>query len=119
MVHAYIKGILVNRDIELVSSGFHPDFTMQVLDDNQIIKASLDMCLQRLELDERKNENKFEYEFKFKFIDITKNSAVVRMEIFENSKHIYTDYFSLYKFDNGWKIVVRYSLHMNRMSILT
>jgi len=34
---------------------------------------------------------------------VTKNSAVARMEILENSEHIYTDYFCLYKFNEGWK----------------
>ena len=103
LVDAYIRGIFVERNIELVRSGFHPDFSMHVLDDKQIIIASLDMWLQRLELDGIKNENKIDHEFKF--IDFTENSAVAKMEICENTKHIYTDYFCLYKFDNGWKIV--------------
>jgi len=76
---------------------------MSVMHNNQIIKASLDMWLQRLELDGTKNQNKIDYELIF--IDITKNSAVARMEILENSEHIYTDYFCLYKFNEGWKIV--------------
>ncbi len=114
LADAYIRGIFVDRNIELVRSGFHPDFSMHVLDDKQIIQASLDMWLQRLELDGIKNENKIDHEFKF--IDFTENSAVVKMEIYENSKHIYTDYFCLYKFDNGWKIVS--TLQMNRVNIL-
>jgi len=103
LVDAYIRGIFIDRNIELVKSGFHPDFSMHVLDNKQIIQASLDMWLQRLELDGTKNENKIDHEFKF--IDFTKNSAVAKVEIYENSKHIYTDYFSLYKFEKGWKIV--------------
>lgn len=103
LVDAYIKGIHVDRDIKLVKAGFHPDFAMHVLNDNQIIKASLDMWLQRLQLNGIKNENRINYEFKF--IDVTNNSAIVKMEIYENSKHLYTDYFCLYKFDSGWKSV--------------
>jgi len=38
-------------------------------------------------------------------VDVTGNSAMVKMEIHEDSKQIYTDYFLLYKFDDGWKIV--------------
>ena len=103
LVDAYIRGIFVDRNIELVRSGFHPDFSMHVLDGNQIIKAPLDMWLQRLELDGLKNTNKIDHEFKF--IDVTNKSAIAKMEIYENSKHIYTDYFCLYKFEKGWKIV--------------
>ncbi len=100
---AYVKGIFVDRDIELVRSGFHPEFTMHVLNNGKIIKASLEMWLQRLELDGTKNKNRIDHQFKF--IDIAKNAAIAKMEISENSKHLYTDYFCLYKFDDGWKIV--------------
>ena len=103
LVDSYVKGIHINRDIKLVQEGFHPDFIMHVLDNNQIIKASLDMWLGRLKLDGQKNQNTIDY--KFKSIDITGYSAVAKMEIYENSKHIYTDYFSLYKFEDGWKII--------------
>ncbi len=103
LIDAYVEGIFIDRSVELVRSGFHPEFTMHVLNNGQIIKASLEMWLQRLELDGMKNENKIDHAFKF--IDITKSSAIAKMEIYENSKHLYTDYFCLYKFDNGWKIV--------------
>ena len=103
IVNAYVRGVFIERDKKLVKNGFHPEFTMQVLNDEEIITASLDMWLERLGLDGQKNPNKFEHEFKF--IDIAGRAAVSKMEIFENSRHIYTDYFSLYKFKDGWKIV--------------
>ena len=103
LVNAYVRGVFIERDEKLVKDGFHPKFTMQVLNDEEIIKASLDMWLDRLRLNGQKNPNKIEHEFKF--IDIVDRAAVSKMEIFENSRHIYTDYFSLYKFKDGWKIV--------------
>ncbi len=38
-------------------------------------------------------------------IDITGTAAVVRLELFRDGVHVFTDYLSLYKFSEGWKIV--------------
>ena len=38
-------------------------------------------------------------------IDITGSAAVARVELYRDFKHIFTDYLSLYRFDDGWKIV--------------
>lgn len=103
LVKCYVEGIHINRDSAAVKGGFHPSFLMHVYAGGQIIKASLDMWLERLKLDGIKNTNRIEAEFKS--IDKSGNTAVVRMEIYENSNHIYTDYFGLYKFADGWKIV--------------
>jgi hypothetical protein len=103
LVDAYVRGVFIERDEKLVKHGFHPGFTMQVLNGEEMIQASLDMWLDRLKLEGQKNSNKIEH--KFKFIDVVGRAAVAKMEIFENSKHLYTDYFSLYRFQGGWKIV--------------
>lgn len=103
MVKTYVEGLHVNRDEKAVRAGFHPDFIMQVFSDGKIIKATLDMWLERLALDGKKNPKRVTQ--KFDSVDITGNAAMVKMKIYEDSKHIYTDYFLLYKFDDGWKIV--------------
>ena len=38
-------------------------------------------------------------------VDVTGNAAVARVELYKDGKHIYSDYMSLYRFDDGWKIV--------------
>ena len=38
-------------------------------------------------------------------IDITGTAAIVKIELFKGGKQIYTDYLSLYKFEEGWRIV--------------
>ena len=93
----------MNRDSVAVRKGFHPDFVMKVYADDQMIHASLDMWLGRMKLDGVKNPKKIEHEFGS--IDVTGNAATAKMEIFIDSKHVYTDYFLLYKFEDGWKIV--------------
>ena len=100
---AYVNGIHINRDSIAVRNGFHPSFVMFVYDDGEIINATLDMWLGRLNLDGTKNPINIEHEFGF--VDVNGNAATARMEIYEDSKHKYTDYFSMYKFEEGWKIV--------------
>ena len=103
LVDAYVEGLHLNRDLAAVQSGFHPDFVMHVYDDGHLIQAPLAMWLERLQLDGTKNPKPIDYQFDL--VDVTGNSAVAKLQIFEDSKHIYTDYFGLYKFDDGWKIV--------------
>jgi len=103
LLESYVDGIYVNRDEAAVRSGFHADFVLHVLADGQLIQAPLDMWLARLQLDGTKNTTP--YDHSFEYVDITGNSAVVKMQIFEDSRHIYTDYFGLYKFASGWMIV--------------
>ena len=42
---------------------------------------------------------------KYPMIDISGNAAVAKVELYRGGKQIFTDYLSLYKFDDGWKIV--------------
>jgi hypothetical protein len=103
LVDAYVEGLHANRDLAAVKSGFHPDFIMHVYDDGTLIQAPLAMWLDRLQLDGTKNPKPIDHQLDL--LDITGNSAVAKLRIFEDGKHIYTDYFGLYKFDGGWKIV--------------
>ncbi len=103
IVKAYVEGIYIKRDSLAVRKGFHEDFLMHVNADGHLIQAGLDMWLARLKLDGIENTNRIKGEFKT--IDVSGNAATVRIEVFENSKHLYTDYFGLYKFADGWKIV--------------
>ncbi len=103
LIESYVEGIYVKRDSMAVKKGFHPDFLMHVYHNGRLIKAGLGTWLARLKLDNKKNPKSIQH--KFVIIDLTGNSSVVKMEIYEDSKHIYTDYFGLYKFKDGWKIV--------------
>lgn len=39
-------------------------------------------------------------------VDIT-GTAVVKLQLFINGEHEYTDYFGLYRFSDGWRIVTK------------
>lgn len=38
-------------------------------------------------------------------IDITGNAAIAKVELYQEGNKIFTDYLSLYKFKEGWRIV--------------
>ena len=103
LIKAYVEGIYVNRDRDAVMTGFHPDFVLHVYDDGNLIQAPLEMWLGRLQLDGTRNPESIDY--KIDLIDITGNSAIAKMRIFQESQLLYTEYFGLYKFEDGWKIV--------------
>lgn len=100
---AYIKGFHIIRDEAAVRAGFHPDFVMTVHDGDGVIVVPLEMWLERLELDGRRNP--LEVEGRFVLVDVAGETAVVRLEVHEGGEHVYTDYFGLYEFPEGWKIV--------------
>lgn len=103
IVRSYIDGLHRNRDAQAVRAGFHQDFLMHVYDDGELIQVTLDMWLDHLELDGDLNASTIEYEFKS--IDVTGSAATVKLEVYEDGDHIYTDYFGLYKFGGAWRIV--------------
>jgi Putative lumazine-binding len=41
----------------------------------------------------------------FTSVDVTDDAAVARVEIYRDGTHAFTDYLSLYRFPDGWRIV--------------
>lgn len=103
----YIKGIHGDQEINRVKSGFHKDFAMLVLSDNQIDKVTVDEWLLRIASMKEENPQlwKSRTSHNFRLIDITKNAAVAKLDVYKGTTHFSTDYMLLYKFDEGWRIV--------------
>jgi hypothetical protein len=102
IVESYVQGIHINRDAEAIERGFHPDFVMSVYDDGQLVQVTLPQWLSRMSLGEK---NTHEIGYEFEKIDVTGNAAQVRLAVFRDGEQVYTDYFGLYEFPDGWKIV--------------
>jgi hypothetical protein len=102
----YVAAVFQNRDAASVRRGFHPDFHLFVLDDGEIIVAPLELWLERLGLDGQPSTSRIGHEVVF--VDVTGDAAVLRTELFVDGEHVYTDYFSLYRFpSDGWRIVTK------------
>lgn len=103
---AFLKGIHIDRDVEAVKKGFHPDFTMLVVKDETIDKIPLSKWIEKVEKwKEKEPEIKVKKDFKLAMLDVIGNAAVARIDAYNEGKCEFTDYLSLYKFNDGWKIV--------------
>jgi hypothetical protein len=78
---------------------------MQIAEENGALSVSLDAWLERLGLHgEPLDEN---ITFRIEVLDHTGNAAVARVEVDRDGERLYTDYMSLYKSGDGWKIVAK------------
>ena len=103
VVEAYVDGVFRDRDEDAVRAGFHPEFVMTVRRPDGVIVATLDMWLERLGLDGTPSEAQITH--RFRSVDVTGETAVVKLEILQDGTHLYTDYLGLYRFPDGWRIV--------------
>lgn len=103
---AYVKGMYVDRDVEAIKKGFHPDFKMQVLKEDGLSEFPLSKWVEKIKKwKEKEPEVKTEYKHKLAMLDVKGNAAVARLDVFKDGEYAFTDYMSLYKFKDGWKIV--------------
>ena len=105
---SYINGAFNDLDTASMREGFHPVF--------KIYGAQKDGGLQQLPIEEwiagiekRKASPDFDpkdqkWAHRFALVDVTGSAAVAKIELFNDGKHVFTDYLSLLKLGNGWKI---------------
>ncbi len=104
---AYIKGVHIDRDAAAMRRGFHPDFQMLILADGKMSALTIEEWAARVEKTAA-NPNAPKppaIRYEFPLVDITGSAAVVRVEIWRDGVYTFTDYLSLYRFPDGWKIV--------------
>lgn len=104
---AYIEGLHNGGNLDETRKGFHPGFDLLILKNNQMEKLPIYNWIESSE--KRRKENPTPPAIKttvnFVNIDITGTSAVAKIELLREGKLIFTDYLSLYKFEEGWKVV--------------
>lgn len=106
---SYFEVVYGGKDLTELAKGFHEEFDMYVLYDNRIDKRSLQKWTERLENVRARNAQakKPQYAFEVKLIDVTGPTGFAKIEIYADGKLKYTDYLSLYKFKEGWKIIAK------------
>jgi len=105
---AYVEGVHVKGDPALMRKGFHPDFRMFMLRDGALTTITLDEWAGRIEKAARERTGPApQIRAEFPLVDVVKDEAVARVEVHRDGKHIFTDYLSLYRFADGWKIVAK------------
>ncbi len=107
---SYFNGAFNDLDTVSMRKGFHPDFAIFSAKGNEINRYPIDTWIKGIE--KRKQDPNFDpsqakMDCKIASLDITEGCAAAKIEISKNGKMVYTDYLSLLKFDDGWKIVAK------------
>jgi hypothetical protein len=104
---AYIEGLHNGGNLDETRKGFHPGFDLLILKNNQMEKLPIYNWIESTEKKRKENPTPSPIKTVVNFvnIDITGTSAVAKIELSREGKLIFTDYISLYKFEEGWKIV--------------
>lgn len=106
----YVNGAFNALNPEAMAKSFHEDFAIYTPKGEAISKYPIAQWVAGVE--KRKNSAEFKaednvWDHKFNYVDVTDNSAQVKLELHKDGKHVYTDYLSLSKFDSGWRIVAK------------
>lgn len=106
---AYVQGLQNEGDLEKIDSGIHPGFNLLGIGEgNEMWNLSITdwkaKTLKRLETGELPRKENL-ISIKFLSVDITGTAAVSKIEFYVGEKLTYVDYISLYKFEDGWKMV--------------
>lgn len=105
----YVDGLQNLKNIDEIAKGFHPGFNLLIHRNNMVEKLPIYNWIEYAKKRKAKQTEPLTEEnttyVKFLNIDITGTAAVAKIELSKGSKAIYIDYLSLYKFEDGWKIV--------------
>lgn len=107
---AYVHGVHIDNDPELMRAGMHDTFVMFVQSDKGVNQLTRDAWIERLTASKAKadaNAPKPEIKADITVLDRSGKAAVAKVALFRNGKQIFTDYISLYKFEEGWKLVAK------------
>jgi len=104
---AYVHGIHIERDTEKVRKGFHESFVMFVRTDEGVDHVTRDAWIERMEASKAKGDQgpRPKTTAKVSVLDQAGDAAIVKVDLFRDGKHTFTDYISVYRFDDGWKLV--------------
>ena len=112
---SYVHGAFNELNPEAMANGFHKDFAIFSAKGKELSRYEIADWVNGVK--KRKGSEKFDpknnvWAHKFASVDVTGNSAIAKVELSHDGKHVYTDYLSLLKFDTGWKIVAKvYTKH--------
>lgn len=107
---AYVEGIQNEGNISKIDAGIHQDFNLLGIGEGgKIWKLPIDDWKKKV-MDRKKNgqlprsKDKL-ISVKFLSVDVTGTAAVAKFEFYVADELKYIDYISLYKFEDGWKLV--------------
>ena len=107
ILECYLEPLYLDKSLDKIAKGFHPDFSMYVLYQGEFYLTPRDEWIERIKETRSRNLPKKEYKWEFDLVDHDKQTAVVKLIILENDSLKYVDYLTLYKFKEGWKVITK------------
>lgn len=106
---AYIEGIHNERDADKARSGFHPEFNMLSLRNGEIARTTIQQWIEGIQrsLEGNPDPPAVPVRPEFTVVQVAGYAAIAQIDVFRGDTQIYTDFMSLYKFEDGWKIVAK------------
>ncbi|MCF8304156.1 MAG: nuclear transport factor 2 family protein [Bacteroidales bacterium] len=105
---AYVDGLqnLISSE-QQVRDGFDPGFNLLGVKNNELTKYPINKWVESFKRAKQKNPEGRDPRVKceYKMFDITGDAAMAKIELHLQGKKIFTDYLSLYRFEEGWRIV--------------
>jgi len=110
VTEAYFNGAFNKLDTETMQKGFHPDFAIFSAKGNEISRYPIATWIEGIEKWKKASDfdaEKAKMDCKIANLEVTGGCAMVKVEASKDGTLIYTDYLSLLKFEDGWKIVAK------------
>lgn len=110
VLNGYVNGAFNALNPEAMGETFHEEFAIFSTDGENLNRYPIANWIQNTAA--QKNHPNFDpadnvWDHSFSSVDVTGNSAMVKLELFHEGNHVFTDYLSLLKFNEGWKIVAK------------
>jgi hypothetical protein len=105
VMDAYVDGIFIKADPAAVAKGWHPSCDIVVFNNGILSKIPAYNWVSRLERQPKPLDTKARAVFKT--IEVSGYAAIAVLELLSGDMPVYTDMMSLYKFEDGWKIVTK------------
>lgn len=102
---AYIDGIQNRGDITAIKAGFHPGFNLLGVRNGMLTKLPIYSWVEYVEKAKAAGNEHEKVSAEFLMVDVSGDAAMVKLALYQSGKKIFTDYLSLYKFDDTWRIV--------------
>jgi hypothetical protein len=111
ILSAYCDGIGNVGDVEAIKKGFYKEFKLYGLNDDKSEMWLFPIQKWMEKVAKKKAEGKYppkeKISFKFPMIDVIGHAAMAKIKFYKGERLAFTDFLSLYKFKDGWKIVAK------------
>ena len=104
---AYVQGVHIAGDPDKIRSGMHDSFIMFVHSEKGVTQLTRDAWVERMVSSRTRaaNEPRPTIKANITVLDRAGSAAVVKVDLFRDGKQTFTDYISLYRMSEGWKLV--------------